>query len=418
MIATGIPTTEVTQEPSIVPSVTAIENSALFDATKFISNHTITATEIFAHTITATEINTSSISIGVWGGDLDDVSDGTSYGRVASTSITAGKIVLNGGAGVSGALPVGNTDAKCTDPNADQTSANAQPSTWLSTNVEKAKLGTTIMTGGYMKTDMLNTSVAYISQAAMIANAIIDNAHINNLSADKINAGTLTGRTIRTASSGGRVEMVAIGGYSDYITFYGTTGILTGLITAATGTNTFFIQNPSTSNPKILFNVGGVQVLDLYPSYIDTTDMKTRDIYPAGSGSYDLGTSSLKYRHLYLSGDITLPSNTENITGDLVPTTNDYYELGLSTSQKWYKIWAHYTAFGDVGFANDFRLTEEEGEKEGLAIYNRQDKKIMVLDEDGNLWIPGEVKSMTNLQETFPFHKKIYAKKELKKNKK
>ena len=55
-------------------------------------------------------------------GDLDDIVDGETFGRVALTSISAGKIVLT--AGVSGSLPVANSDAKCTDALADQTSAN------------------------------------------------------------------------------------------------------------------------------------------------------------------------------------------------------------------------------------------------------------------------------------------------------
>lgn len=42
---------------------------------------------------------------------------------------------------------------------------------------------------------------------AKIANLAVDNAKINDLSADKINAGTLTGRTVQTASSGQRVVM-------------------------------------------------------------------------------------------------------------------------------------------------------------------------------------------------------------------
>ena len=56
----------------------------------------------------------------------DDLADGATYGRVALTAISAGLIVLT--TGVSGSLPVANSDAKCTDADADQTSANAQAS--------------------------------------------------------------------------------------------------------------------------------------------------------------------------------------------------------------------------------------------------------------------------------------------------
>ena len=54
-------------------------------------------------------------------GDLDDIADGT-YGKVLTTSISAGKIVLT--AGVSGSLPVANSEAKCTDATADKTSTH------------------------------------------------------------------------------------------------------------------------------------------------------------------------------------------------------------------------------------------------------------------------------------------------------
>jgi len=55
--------------------------------------------------------------------DLDGVPDGSSYGRVAKTAISAGKIVLTS-SGVTGTLPTSLSDAKCTDANADQTSVN------------------------------------------------------------------------------------------------------------------------------------------------------------------------------------------------------------------------------------------------------------------------------------------------------
>ena len=55
--------------------------------------------------------------------DLDDIANGTNYGRVSTTAISDGKIVLTS-AGVTGELPTSLTIAKCTDPNADQTSAH------------------------------------------------------------------------------------------------------------------------------------------------------------------------------------------------------------------------------------------------------------------------------------------------------
>lgn len=123
-----------------------------------IAANTITAAEIYAGTITTSELNFTPYVVGTntlddiddgstYGkvlntqisageillsavsGDLDDIADGSSYGKVALTSISAGKIILTSGTGVDGSLPVANTDAKCTDANADQTSVNTSADT-------------------------------------------------------------------------------------------------------------------------------------------------------------------------------------------------------------------------------------------------------------------------------------------------
>lgn len=62
--------------------------------------------------------------------DLDDVPNGNLYGRVNKTAISGGKIVLTE-EGVYGTLPTALSDAKCTDPNADNTASNPQSKNWL-----------------------------------------------------------------------------------------------------------------------------------------------------------------------------------------------------------------------------------------------------------------------------------------------
>jgi hypothetical protein len=80
--------------------------------------------------------------------------------------------------------------------------------------------------------------------------------------------------------------------------------------------------------------------------------------------------------------------------GHMNPDTNNTYSLG-NASYKWSDIWAVNTHFGDVNFANDFKITEvvEEG-KEALAFMNHRGEKIMVVDEEGNLYIKGELKQL------------------------
>jgi len=105
-----------------------------------------------AHSITANEITTGELI--------------TETAQIKNAILTDAKI--------SGTITVGHTDAKCTDPDADQTSVNT------ATNTAKVQ-GYTIIEGGYIKTDYLT--------------------------ANNIVTGTLTGRTVQTAASGKRAIM-------------------------------------------------------------------------------------------------------------------------------------------------------------------------------------------------------------------
>ena len=53
-----------------------------------IAKRSISANEIIANTITANEINTGAINIGDWSGDLDDVTDGSTYGKTTFNEVT------------------------------------------------------------------------------------------------------------------------------------------------------------------------------------------------------------------------------------------------------------------------------------------------------------------------------------------
>jgi hypothetical protein len=78
--------------------------------------------DIYANSITLASAG-SDFDLATITGDLDDISNGASYGRVALTAISAGKILLTS-VGVTGTLPTSLSAAKCTDANADQTSVN------------------------------------------------------------------------------------------------------------------------------------------------------------------------------------------------------------------------------------------------------------------------------------------------------
>jgi hypothetical protein len=72
---------------------------------------------------------------------LDGLPDGATYGRVLTTAISAGKIVLTS-SGVSGTLPTSLSAAKCTDANADQTSAHSCNDPWSGHDLDDLANGT------------------------------------------------------------------------------------------------------------------------------------------------------------------------------------------------------------------------------------------------------------------------------------
>ena len=156
--------TNTSSDAILVPSGSGID--LIIDGETQIAKHSISATEIIAGTITATEIHVSTITadrlsftafeVGVndlddidngssygkvlltnisagqillaqCSGNLDNISNGSNYGKVALTAISAGKIVLTS-SGVTGTLSTSYTAAKCTDPNADQTSTHTAAS--------------------------------------------------------------------------------------------------------------------------------------------------------------------------------------------------------------------------------------------------------------------------------------------------
>lgn len=121
------------------------------------------------------------------GDDLDDVPDGSTYGRVGFTYISGGQIILT--SGVTGLLPVANSDAKCTDPNADQTSVNTAADTEAVDGVIASILAgwrygaTTYIDGGDIYTGTIT------------ANKI----DVTNLAAIKADCGAITAGTLSSS---------------------------------------------------------------------------------------------------------------------------------------------------------------------------------------------------------------------------
>lgn len=140
---------------------------------------------------------------------------------------------------------------------ADATIASAKIANIDAAKITTGTLSAARIAAGSITSDKLTVANGFITNAmiasatitaAKIADATITNAEIASLNADKITAGTLTGRTIQTASSGNRV---VITGGQDSLYFYGsyTNGTvdqyikaynLSGLSLASIGTNKSF----------------------------------------------------------------------------------------------------------------------------------------------------------------------------------
>ena len=152
------------------PSIFPYRSNALTISAASIAANAITATAIAAGTITADEIDTTSIR-----------SDVVTSAAVNAHSLTANAVDFDN-CSISGTLTVGNTAAKCTDANADQTSANTSADTSAVNGLASSKVSgwahssdTTKIDGGDIYTNTVTaTQIASntitISQLATIAN--------------------------------------------------------------------------------------------------------------------------------------------------------------------------------------------------------------------------------------------------------
>lgn len=81
-------TTNTASQASIVTENASSTTNFNFDGTENIAERSITYLSIKANTITANEINTGAISIGLFGGSLDDVDNGSTYYKTTANQVT------------------------------------------------------------------------------------------------------------------------------------------------------------------------------------------------------------------------------------------------------------------------------------------------------------------------------------------
>jgi hypothetical protein len=112
-----------------------------------------------------------------------------------------------------------------------------------------------------------------------------------SLNADDITAGTLTGRTLQTASSWQRVVVDSV---NNRITFYNSSG-----------TSSWYIEwNAYSTVQALTFTSTWYIVFDAWYSCVFYDTILCELLEPTSDATYDLGTSSYQFRNAYISWNL------------------------------------------------------------------------------------------------------------------
>jgi len=171
---------------------------------------------------------------------------------------------------------------------------------------------------------------------------------------------------------------IVIGAFSGYRLTYGTSNIIIGYkagedstYSPTTGSNNILIGTkawtPTTSTSDFL-NIGGL---------IFGTGL-SREPNTLASGNVGIGVSDPAYKL--------------QIAGDIVPSSDNAYDLGKSTL-RWANLYAASTTVGDLIFNNNFRIVETQPEEEiqGIVIKNQKNETIATFKENGELKLEGGI---------------------------
>ena len=208
--------------------------------------------------------------------------------------------------------------------------------------VEKAKLGATIIDGGYIVTGMINASRIDTGTLSADRLSVTElnalNIKAGSVDAEDITGNTITGKTVRTSSGTTRVQMDAssnsIGIISNgrtrvylgegVLEFYDSNENFSGNIFGAASNSVAITSNTGSAAPR----------LTLGSSYLDLVNADLRlecDLLARWGGDYDIGKSATRFRDLWLSRDIAFDGYVRNT---MEPSSNASYDLGTS-SRRW-----------------------------------------------------------------------------------
>lgn len=347
----------------------------------FIVGNTITGNHMVANTLTASEIDTGSINIGDWDGDLDDVdngywygkirntqidsngivilsavsgdsddiaegsshyfagasgadfrkavddlddiSDGTNYGRVSTGSLTAeGLILLSSVSGDADDISEGTSNKFASESGADVTANNPQGSSWLtdSTDIVFANDSITRLT------DLVLDNIGDGADYARVKSTDISSGHIILSSVtgtiDDVDEGTTYGKVKQTQISAGEILLGAASGDLDDIedgTNYGKVSltsisggkiILSGCdgdaddISEGTS-NKFAAESGAVKNFSSLTDNGGTLTLSSAKLVIDSTAGMESGNFVSGSNGWQINAAGdAEFNDVTVRGDI------------------------------------------------------------------------------------------------------------------
>jgi hypothetical protein len=239
----------------------------------------------------------------------------TTVGTTAPTSPVAGDIWLDSSSGTSIIHKRWNGSAWVTQAwGSDSLSANCITSVQLATG-------------------------AIVAGSAVIGDAAIRNAQIASISADKITAGiisadridtnTLTGKTLRTAASGKRVEILSSGANNGQVDFYDSGGTRRGGIYAIVGKVILNAPNGVAIDGPLESNNLGDTLAWLGVVRLGTTSFLNDGIRVNSSGqvfSYGIDentTANAANVRIGASAQMLKSTSTVRLKDDLAPLTDD-----------------------------------------------------------------------------------------------
>ena len=224
-------------------------------------------------------------------------------------------------------------------------------------------------------------------------------ANLGAINAGTITGVTITGGTVRTASSGERVQLSS--SLVDKVEWFDSGGLSRCDIQRVDGSQFFVLKN---SQSSVQIVAGGI---DQYLFSTTAFQIASGNILDMNNG--DIGSC----------GDIELDSITKDGAGNillksnLVPDIDDTHTLGTSTGPlRWADVRSVLINGADIGFESDWKFREwpctkeqvhnkpdwfKEHAREGIQLVDDDEKTQVVLHKNGNVYIRGSVLPMEEL---------------------